>query len=235
MPHRYNGRDENNIPNTDNEETILISGVTDEYEQEKRELPPLKRINRRAYQQNTHQKQEYNSTRKEKTVYSQSQLPPQFPHSSAPPPPIHHNGNEENYYDYNDQPPENYLEIRNSISPVAPIPTSPSQTQSKTKSRKKAKSIPEIPTEQPKLKNKRHHKSGLKSIIGRLFKIVLVLFLIMFGVYSCTSVSLIKKVNQVPSEGRNHYSSNVGRGHVRSILVIGTDGRNAEEMDVRTL
>ncbi|WP_295085914.1 LCP family protein [Ruminococcus sp.] len=229
MPHRYNGRDENNIPNTDNEETMLISGVPDEYEQERRELPPLKRVNRRAYQPNKQQNQEYTYTHNEKNVYSESQLPPQFPHSSAPPPPMHQNTKEGDFYDYNDQPPEKYSEMKSSVSPADPIPFAPPPSHQKQPNRKKIKPVQEIPIEQPKSKKKRHHKSLLKRIIGRVFKIVLVLFLLMFGVYSCTSVSLIKKVQQVPSEGRNHSADDVGRGHVRSILVIGTDGRTAEE------
>ena len=64
MPHRYNGRDENNIPNTDNEETMLISGVPEEQQEYRRELPPLKRVNRRAPQQG--QQREYTENQEEK-------------------------------------------------------------------------------------------------------------------------------------------------------------------------
>ena len=229
MPHRYNGRDENNIPNTDNEETMLISGVHDEHEEERRELPPLRRVNRRVPQQNTQQRREYAPAQEEKPVYSQSQLPPQFPHSSAPPPPVRHDDSDGDYYDYNSQPPENYSGTGHSAPAPAPLPSAPPPAHHRKTDRKKQRPAPEAPQEQPKPKKKKHHKSLLRRIVGRVFKVVLVLFLLVFGVYSCTSVSLIRKVNQVPSERRSHYASDVGRGHVRSVLVIGTDGRSAEE------
>ena len=223
MPHRYNGRDENNIPNTDNEETMLISGVPEEQQEYRRELPPLKRVNRRTPQQG--QQREYTENQEEKPVYSQSQLPPQFPRSSAPPPPIHHGNNDGNYFDYNNQPPESYSGM-NKPAPAAPAPQ---PVQHRTESQKKASPSHEAPPEQPKPKKKKHHKSLFRRIIGRIVRIILLLFLLVFTMYSCTSVCLIKKVNKVPSEGRSHYADSVGRGHVRSVLVIGTDGRSADD------
>lgn len=227
MPHRYNGRDENNIPNTDNEETMLISGVPEEQQSYAHDLPPLKRVNRRAPQQDT-QQHRYEPQQEQRPVYSESNLPPQFPHSSAPPP-IRHDHSDGNYFDYNSKPPENYSGMRTSSPPPAPVSAAPQPEQQKTASRKKTEASHEAPAEQPKTYKKRRHKSVFRRITGRIFKILLVLFIFVFGVYSCTSVCLIKKVNKVPSESRSHYASSVGRGHVRSVLVIGTDGRSAEE------
>ena len=105
MPNRYNGRDEDNIPNTDNEDTMLLPGGAGSYAASNQELPPLKRVNRRAVsQQNI-------GTPKQPTQYDQngmppqfprSELPPQFPHS-APPPPPKNNHSEPQYYDYAQQ------------------------------------------------------------------------------------------------------------------------------------
>ena len=219
MPHRYNGRNENDIPNTDNEDTILISGFSEEPPSQKQELPPLKRVNRRTAGRNTGQDSAYDDTPGDPPAFPQSQLPPQFPHASAPPPRRpDSSGNE--YFDYNQQPPQNYSS--GYYPPPQPAPPAPPQQPAK-------KPAPQQEPEQPHQKKKRRHKSLLRRIIGRILRILLILFLILFGVYSCTSVSLIRKVHHEPSEGRVHYADNVGKGHVRSVLVIGTDGRNANE------
>ena len=214
MPHRYNGRDENNIPNTDNEETMLISGVSEGSDENRQELPPLKRVNRRTLQQSNE-----DFYRNDQHLTG-SDEPPQFPHSAAPPPPKQPRGNVNSYYDYNDQPPQNYH------GGYAPPPAAPAP-QKQPSARKKAAAAPE--PEQPKKQKNKRHKSVLRRVIGRVFKTVLILFLLLFGIYSCTSVCLIRKVNQVPTESRTHYADSVGRGHVRSVLVIGTDGRSADD------
>ncbi len=214
MPHRYNGRDENEIPNTDNEETMLISGIPDEEAQYRQELPPLRRVNRRTAQQSN--EDFYRNDQ------SQPEELPQFPHTTPPPPPHRYDHNDVNYYDYAQQPPQN----SGDCYPPPPAPEAPHQ---KTEPKKKTAPPPAAEPEQPQKKKKKHHKSLLRRITGRIFRIVLVLFLLVFGIYSCTSVCLIRKVNHVPSDNRTHYADSVGRGHVRSVLVIGTDGRTADD------
>ena len=230
MPHRYNGKDDNDIPNTDNEETMLITGSSGGNEPQRRELPPLKRVNRRAQQQeqSTVQSPAQSDISDELPPFPQSQTPPQFPHSSAPPPlpPKHPDYNERDYYDYNQQSPQNYSGGYYP-PPSTPVTAPPPSSQQRPKDKKKTQSIKYDKDEVPK--KKRKHKSIFRRIIGRIFKIVLLLFLLVFCIYSCTAVCLIKKINQVPSENRIHYADSLGRGHVRSILVIGTDGRTANE------
>ena len=47
MPHRYNGRESDNIENTDNEDTMLIPGNLDDYPSARPQNPPLKKLSRR--------------------------------------------------------------------------------------------------------------------------------------------------------------------------------------------
>lgn len=233
MPNRYNGRDEDNIPNTDNEDTMLLPGGAGSYAASNQELPPLKRVNRRAVsQQNI-------GIPKQPTQYDQngmppqfprSELPPQFPHS-APPPPPKNNHSEPQYYDYAQQSPQEYSSYSNESGyypPPVPEEVPPPPPKQPQKHKKAASHQPE-PEERPH-KKKRHRKSLLRRILGRLFRTVLVLFLLLFGIYSCTSVSLIKKMDYMPSDNRSHYADSLGRGYVRNILVIGTDGRTADEV-----
>lgn len=228
MPNRYTGRDNDNIRNTDNEDTVLLpNGVDTSYEPPKQELPPLRKVNRRSTtaQQNGGQV----STPPQ---FPQSGQPPQFPHSEQPPqfphttpPPPQYNYSEPQYYDYAQQSPQN---SGGYYPPPAPAPTAPPPPVQQPPKHKKAASPEPEPEERPR-KKKRHHKSIARRIFGRLFKTVLVLFLLVFGVYSCTSVSLIKKMDYQPSGNRTHYADNAGPSYVRSILLIGTDGRTADE------
>lgn len=64
----------------------------------------------------------------------------------------------------------------------------------------------------------------------RLLMILLILFLILFGVYSCTALTLIKKMNHVETGSRTRNSSALSDSSVTNVLLIGTDGRTAEEM-----
>ena len=231
MPNRYNGRDEDNIPNTDNEDTMLLPNGAGSYSSPKQELPPLRRVNRRSTSQTG------GGTSQQAPRFPQSGQPPQFPHSEQPPqfphsapPPQQQNYSEPQYYDYNQQQPQEYSGYSDGGYYPPPVPESapPPQPRQPQKRKRSEASQPE-PQERPH-KKKRHHKSLPRRIIGRLFKTVLVLFLLLFGVYSCTSISLIKKMDYQPTENRNHYADTLGRGHVRSILVLGTDGRTADEV-----
>ncbi|MGN0615202.1 LCP family protein [Ruminococcus flavefaciens] len=233
MPNRYNGRDEDNIPNTDNQETMLLpNGVSGYTSPPKQELPPLRRVNRRSASQPS-----AGGTSQQAPRFPQSGQPPQFPHSEQPPqfphsaPPPQPNYSEPQYYDYNQQSPQEYSGYSDGgyyPPPAAPQAAPPPPPRPPQKRKRPAAPQPDH-EERPK-KKKRRHKSLLRRIVGRLFKTVLVLFLLLFGLYSCTSVSLIKKMEYKPSESRNHYADSLGRGHVRSILVIGTDGRTADEV-----
>ncbi|SHM33664.1 LCP family protein [Ruminococcus flavefaciens] len=229
MPNRYNGKDHDEIRNTDDEDTMLLpDDLNDyrEYQQRRQELPPLrKKVNTPPRPQQKNGERVYTSNAPQ---FPQSGPPPQFPHSSAPPPPPMHQ-QQGQYYDYNQQPPQNYSGYNNSgytQTPPPAAPTAPPPPQ-RPAAQKKPAPTPE-PEYKPK-KKKRKHKSLVRKIIGRIIKSLLAIFLVLFGIYSCTSLSLISKMNHVETGNRTHYADNVGRGHVRSVLVIGTDGRTNDD------
>ena len=57
---------------------------------------------------------------------------------------------------------------------------------------------------------------------------MIILFLIIFGVYSCASLSLIKKLEYVESGDRNRTGGAISRSYVTNVLLIGSDSRGGE-------
>ena len=83
-------------------------------------------------------------------------------------------------------------------------------------------------TQQPK-KKKRKRKNPVAKFFGRFIKTLLILFLVIFAMYSCTSIMLINKMDYVVTGDRNRRDDALARSYVRNILLIGTDGRTADE------
>ncbi len=82
---------------------------------------------------------------------------------------------------------------------------------------------------QQKKKKKRRRKNPAAKFLGRFIKTLLIIFLVILGLYSCTSISLINKMDYVPTGSRNRRSDALSRSYVTNVLLIGTDSRNAEE------
>ncbi|MDE5772641.1 MAG: LCP family protein [Ruminococcus sp.] len=84
------------------------------------------------------------------------------------------------------------------------------------------------PPPQRKKKKRKH-----RSIFGRIVrKIVLTLFTILvllFAIYSCTALTVISKVGKEETGDRNRTDSAMSRSYVKSVLIIGTDGRSDDE------
>lgn len=86
------------------------------------------------------------------------------------------------------------------------------------------------PKKRPAQQHRKKKKSNAASkFLFRLIWILVIIFLLIFGVYSCTSITLIKKMNFAESGSRSHTSGALDAGYVRSILLIGTDGRSLDE------
>ena len=83
-------------------------------------------------------------------------------------------------------------------------------------------------TQQPK-KKKRKRKNPVAKFFGRFIKTLLILFLVIFAMYSCTSIMLINKMDYVVTGDRNRRDDALARSYVRNVLLIGTDGRTADE------
>lgn len=80
-----------------------------------------------------------------------------------------------------------------------------------------------------KYKKKKKHKSLVGKIIRRVLLSLLSLGIVLFGVYSCMSVSMIKQINYVPTGDRTRTEGALDAGYVTSILVIGTDGLTSDD------
>ena len=78
-------------------------------------------------------------------------------------------------------------------------------------------------------KKKRRRKTLAGKIIRRVLLSLLSIFLILFGIYSCTSLTLINKMNLVSTGERTRTEDALSRKYVRSVLIIGTDGRSDTE------
>ena len=85
------------------------------------------------------------------------------------------------------------------------------------------------PRRQQPAKNSRKHKSILGKVIRRIIFSLLTLFLLLFGIYSCTALSLIKKVNKEETDTRYHTAGAMEESYVHSVLIIGTDGRTLDD------
>ncbi|MDD6279576.1 MAG: LCP family protein [Oscillospiraceae bacterium] len=85
------------------------------------------------------------------------------------------------------------------------------------------------PQNQPVKKKKKQKRRKKFPFVLKLLIILLIIIAIPFGLYSCASLSVIKKLNYVESESYSHSSSALSESYVTSILLVGTDGRSTDE------
>ena len=79
-------------------------------------------------------------------------------------------------------------------------------------------------------KSYKKKKNGfVKKLIIRILLSLLGLFLLLFGIYSCTSLSIIKKMEHVETGDRTRTPGAISENYVTSVLVIGTDGRTEDD------
>lgn len=78
-------------------------------------------------------------------------------------------------------------------------------------------------------KKKRRKRSPLGKFLSRFIRTLLIIFLVIFGMYSCTSISLINKMDYVATGSRNRRNDALSRSYVKNVLLIGTDGRTKDE------
>ncbi|MDE6035344.1 MAG: LCP family protein [Ruminococcus sp.] len=73
------------------------------------------------------------------------------------------------------------------------------------------------------------HKSFFGKIVRKILTKLIVIFLVIFSMYSCTSLTIINKVGKQETGTRTRTAGAITRSYVKSVLVIGTDGRTTEE------
>lgn len=81
----------------------------------------------------------------------------------------------------------------------------------------------------PRRKKKRKHKSLFGRVMKRVILTLFTILVLLFGIYSCTAFTIIGKVGKQETGDRNRTSGTLSRSYVKSVLVIGSDGRSAEE------
>ena len=120
---------------------------------------------------------------------------------------------------YNGQPNYHYYNDRPQQRPAYTPPPPPPQPQR-----------PAYAPPKPKQKrsHRRHHRSLVGTIIRRILWTLVIILLLLFGAYSCTSLTLIGKVNKVPSAHRSHNYEALTATYVKSVLLLGTDNRGEE-------
>ena len=72
---------------------------------------------------------------------------------------------------------------------------------------------------------KKHRKLPVPRLVKRIIAILITLVLLLFGMYSCTSLMIIKRLDHQNTGSRLRTSGVLSEPYVTSILLIGTDGR----------
>ncbi len=105
--------------------------------------------------------------------------------------------------------------------PVQNQPSQPRNPQSRPVQNQPSK--PRQPQSRPR------HKSFFGKIVRKILTKLIVIFLVIFSMYSCTSLTIINKVGKQETGTRTRTAGAITRSYVKSVLVIGTDGRTTEE------
>ena len=109
-------------------------------------------------------------------------------------------------------------------------PRPPKKKLKKKKQPERQAHVPQPPVHETVVKVKKKHRKPLVwKIIRRVLLSLLSIFLILFGIYSCTSLTLINKMNLVSTGERTRTEDALSRKYVKSVLIIGTDGRSDVE------
>ncbi len=208
MPDRRRGSNKNdNLRNTDNQDTMYIPNDSPEYQQNAQQYAEQYYGGQPEYPQQQYydpQTQYYDPQQgypQQPQYYDQQQGYPQQPQ----------------YYDqqqqfYQQEPQPYYPDQGGGYAPPPPMPPAGGRKSSSNKKRKKKK-----------------HKSLTGKIIRRVIFSLLILFLILFGIYSCTSLAVIRKINYVEDGDRTRNDDAISRSYVTSVLIIGTDGRSDDD------
>jgi len=216
MPDKYR-RDhrQNDYKNTDNESTMYIPNDSDQYRQSAQEYSG------QYYGQHEQPQQQYYDPNQQ--YYGQEQQQYYDPNQQ------YYGQEQQQYYDPNQQyyqqnqqqfyGQQQYYSQPEQPAYTAPAPPPPPQQRPVRQRRPAPKSH----------KKRKHHIPLALRILRRILLTLLCLFLVLFGVYSCTSLSIIKKINYVPDGDRTRNPDAISESYVTSVLIIGTDGRSDDD------
>ena len=203
MQDKHNDNSEKHLKNTDNESTMYIPSDSNEYQQ-----------NARFYNQQVNHGQQQNNANAQ-PMYNNYNNPNQQ----------YYNGNQQQqyyqnqqYYGGQQQPPQQpYYQNQPYYGGQPQPPQRPPA----------GGGYGRQPA--PKKRKKKKHKSILGRVISRVILSLLIIFLLLFGIYSCVSLSLISKIEHVEGGSRNRNEDALSAKYVQSVLIIGTDTRTNDE------
>lgn len=213
------------IRNTDNEETQFFKMPSDNQNTAEIRIPNNRQSSGQPVrrQENYRQPQEYGNPPQQEYYRRQNGYgdPQQENYRSRP----QQQSSRSSYYDH-DSPINKKRapsEAQQRQEPRRQQPNRPEQPRKNQPPKKNGS--PRPPQSQPK-KKKRKKKLP---IIAKILITLLIIFALIFGLYSCAALSVIRKLNYEPSDSRSHSSEALSASYVTSILLVGTDGRTADE------
>lgn len=78
-------------------------------------------------------------------------------------------------------------------------------------------------------RKKKKHTSLFGKIIKRIIFSLLTILVLLFGIYSCTALTVINKIDKNETGERFRTAGTLSRSYVKSVLVIGSDGRSEDD------
>ena len=81
----------------------------------------------------------------------------------------------------------------------------------------------------PRRKKKKKHRSVFGRIVKKIVLTLFTILVVLFTVYSCTALTVISRVGKEETGDRNRTPDAMSRSYVKSVLIIGTDGRSDDE------
>ncbi|MBR0141057.1 MAG: LCP family protein, partial [Ruminococcus sp.] len=128
------------------------------------------------------------------------------------------NYNQPNYNQPNyNQPNPNYNQMQNN-------------NVRNTNNAPKKKSKPTVKKSAPqKSEGKKSRKHILPKPLRKILTFLLIVFIILFIIYSVIAIGIIKNINYEPTGSRSRTQGSISSGTVTNILLIGTDSRNSLE------
>lgn len=232
MSEKYrNGRPVRNEDNENTRTTVIPPEARQQYREQYQQpyQPPQAQPQPQYYQQPYQPQQQQYQQPQQQYYQGQPQQPQYQQYQGQPQPQYYQQPQQGQYYQGQTQQQQYYQQPQQQYYQQPQQPRQPlHRSEAPAPQMRRPVPQPSRPAPAPTKKKKRK-SSGVWRFFKRLFYVLLILFILIFGIYSCTAISLIRKLDYVPTGDREHTSGAISRSYVTSILLIGTDGRSLDE------